>query len=1256
MAPTVVQQQQNNSVNDYGLDNIPFSNTAGNALLAFVGWSTDSGVQSSITMPAVNISDSAGNLWRQIGITPASESGSRCAVWMCPNSQALNIAGGMGWVSVATTGWSNGVAYNIVEISGMPQAVQMDFSFPNSSHSASSLSWTGTTTTADIAFLVVNVAGSTHNVSSTPTGWTALTASSTVGQDGIGSHVYSYWRSSVAASTSLSGSASLSATTCVSAVVCTISSAAQPPAQPTPWFPKTIVEAAFGASPGDPTQSVDYTWCVENVVWTDITNRCIGDSSSSNISVTRGRQYELGQQEAGELDFNLDNHDGAFNPGNTSSPYYSNALNSNMSFQYTTTPWTTANGASIALSSVQFYSGSFSCLLTPNGSTANPEMLSEVVAGINQNYSYTANAQIYFPNTFSGGMRFLITWYNSSAGVISTSTGSTQTITAGTWNAISTTFAAVSGAVGAQIIIQMVGTPTTSQTMFVDEAALVWGSSPVQTGLIRLNTPVRVTAWWEGIQYPIGFGYVERWPQDWPDMPQWGFSKMVAVDAFGAMSSCQMPSCVQGEVLEDNPYAYFPLNEQYSTAVNGATGAVPFYFGSAYYVPVDSNGLIAINYAPGNNRTGTYNDGLSAAINTGLAINLLGDENTGMGAQAYSAQASNEHGPGMTYVDSGLPNGAGQGACYEFWFLYPSENTAFNCNLLATYGIASAYAFTGGVNGLIFFVYLSTAVFNGANYTNVNFVGNNMETAAITFILDQDDPVHIVMNILPTTGGAVNSQVNLYINSEAWAFIDITAPVTMKAVNAGPSRYSYDGADFDSSFTYQAYNYTIAHLAVYDYQLSTSRIFDHYQAGLFGWAGVTPGYRIAQIMTWGGIGLKRAGVVWQGAAGSEVTQISEAYQLSGQSVSDAVSAVTQSEGGIIFTTGNGSVTYLQRWARYNEPSSFTFGDNASATNGPLNMQSIFTSNFNADWTGTNSTLSVSTVKTYSAAFSLLMTPNGSSTIVSATSGKFLVYANNSYQGFAWLNSTSGSSNLTLGIAWYNSSGSLLSTSTSSTFSSTAGIWQAYQFTATAPTGATQGTLIISEGGTPAGTATVYVSYAAAYEQSVEIPYLATMGADFDNTNLYNEVTAIQNRGPNELLQVDNRDQTSTNQYFRRSALNFTSNVVSNYDVYDVVNWNLQQVKQPTVRIAEMEIHPSTNPYVVFTAALSTDIADIVTVNRRPLGGGVISELGIVEQVKHEIGPTFWKTSFQVSPYTLGSQVLVADVSGQDVLGTQALPW
>jgi hypothetical protein len=60
--------------------------------------------------------------------------------------------------------------------------------------------------------------------------------------------------------------------------------------------------------------------------YTDISQYCIAGSESEQFNSAQGREYELSQPEAGELNVHLDNHLGYFTPTNTSSPFFPGVL------------------------------------------------------------------------------------------------------------------------------------------------------------------------------------------------------------------------------------------------------------------------------------------------------------------------------------------------------------------------------------------------------------------------------------------------------------------------------------------------------------------------------------------------------------------------------------------------------------------------------------------------------------------------------------------------------------------------------------------------------------------------------------------------------------------------------------------------------------------------------------------------------------------------------------------------------------------
>ena len=685
-------------INDYGLDNVLYTvGTTGvtTSLLAFVGWNVaPNNYQSSGKAPAVNVTDSASNLWRQIGISTAATE-ARGSIWIADNPTQTE------WVSVSLTGWGNSTSYMICEMDGIPstmKAVSLDFvQTVNNTAPATALTLAASATTTDVALGLV-VGGGTSGTLNVPSGWTSIGLSPTAVGTATEAVAYAMWIGTVASGAVPSFAPTWAGSVPSAGVIVGLKQTATAPTQTNPNMPNVTVEAAFGAAPGDYTQSVDYTWSVEGITWTDISARCFSKGDDAKISVKSGRQYELSQEEAGEIDIQLDNHDGAFTYGNLASPYYSNAINANMSFQNSLAPWAAYNSASITQSSTEtfasgyqpFITAAVSCKLTC-GAAATPGINSEFVA-ITPGFQYTISAWFFSLAGWSPGAQVGINWYNASKVFISSSSFSLIVLPAGVWTQTSQqNLSPPAGAAFAQMAVQIDGTPGSGILFYIAEAALVQGGQLVRTGCLVPNTPLRVTAWYgnsgEATQYPIGFGYVERWPQDWPDMPQWGFASIVAVNAFGPMSSVNLPSSVEGEVRKDVPYAYFTTAEQYEFTSQSLTPTAS---------PIDANGLIAINSAFGNNRYGAYRDGTSAfgnsiPVTTGQALNLLGDENTSLGVTTYTGQAVESDGPGMFYFDPNIPtNSGGAGFSLDFWFVWGNSNS-YSCELFSAFGTAQFF-------------------------------------------------------------------------------------------------------------------------------------------------------------------------------------------------------------------------------------------------------------------------------------------------------------------------------------------------------------------------------------------------------------------------------------------------------------------------------------------------------------------------------------------------------------------------------------
>lgn len=919
-----------NVVNDYGLDNVPYtvsSTGATTMLAAYIGWDVaQQAYQSTGKAPAVNVTDSAGNLWQQVGISTVSTA-SRGALWVCDNPRQTS------WVSVALTGWGQSTSYMICELDNVPSslgAVSLDFvKTVNSTAFTTTQTLSATANTTDIVLGLTTTGGNGGSLT-VPTGWSGI--SSVGGVTAVDATTYAMWIPTQTAGAVPTFNPTWSNSVPSSMIVVGIKQTNAAPVQPNPNMPNVVVEAAFGATPGDWTQSVDYTWDVQGLTWTDISNRVFSKGDDAVITVKRGRQYELSQEETGEIDIVLDNHDGVFTSGNTASPYY---------------PY--------------------------------------VVPGV----------------------------------------------------------------------------------------------------------PIRVTAWFQGVRYPVAFGYVEKWPQQWPDMPQWGFSTITAVDAFGPMASTNLPSAVKGDIKKDSPYFYIPTEEQYSFTQQSLTPVAS---------PIDGNGLLALNYASGNNRYGAYRDGFDQPVTTGQALNLLGDQNTVLGATSYTGQEIGMNGPGMFYFDPNIPTNVNNDSfSVEFWFVWGNSN-AFECELLNAFGPPSSFYSTQAIGSITNGAVVTVGINTGVEYASsipTGFWVNGTEVTQQQFNQNTFSPQHFVLTAGP-------NGTTCYLNGAATPANPTVPTISqVKAVALGPARFSYDTSGMA---VYNGYNFVAGHLAWYGQELTSTMISNHYTSGISGWSGTPAPGRFAQVLTWGGLGLKRGGTAWFNTYGHpEGTYISEAYGYEGSSAADVVSQIVKTEGGRAFIQANGSIVYNYRWNLYNQPSKVTFGDNGTT----------------------------------------------------------------------------------------------------------------------------------------------------------EIPFEQNTDFSVDNQFIYNVITATQTRGPNQDLFYQLNSSPSENQYFMRSGLSFTDYAMTLFDVFDIVNWGIAKYQQPLQRIANMEIDASKvagKVAGVFPAILALELNQVVTVNRRPIGGAVFSATGSVQSINHEIGAAHWVTTYQIAPVSPESNALVADSAGNNSPGSSYLSW
>ena len=615
-------------------------------------------------------------------------------------------------------------------------------------------------------------------------------------------------------------------------------------------------------------------------------------------------------------------------------------------------------------------------------------------------------------------------------------------------------------------------------TVMVNNLASVFtpgnADSPFYPDVV-LGVPLHVAAWWQGRWYHTGYGYVERWPQQWPDLPQWGISSVVATDAYSVLNAATMTEALPGDMLLDAPYVLLTGAEQYTSLQNGL---------NVTYAASECQGLLAANISRVNQRAGMYVDGTAAPMATGGTSNLLGDSQTGFGTTSISsAPTISSSGPGLIYTDPAMPDPvSANGVTVEFWLTITDEVASADLQptVFQAYGPASSYQTvnpqllvqvldeTGNANLLITFADASTfsVVFSVSQYT---------QQVALEF---------------------TSSSLAVYVNGGLAGTTTLTAAQvgSWQSFSAGCSNYAYQARSTVAG------NYTMQCVALYPYQVSQQRLVSHYATGNGGQEGVDASQRIAQILAWTYLGLPRGGRVYFNGVTDGVEQ-GPAYQLGGQSAASAVNQVVTNDQAAAFVAPSGALVYVPRWGIYDIAPAATFGD------------------------------------------------------------------------------------------------------------------------------ATDGT---------------------------EIPYQQAQSFGYDNTYLYNTDAITRQVGPNQSITATSTSFPSSTAYFLRSALTQTIQTTSDLDAYDIANWDIAKYAQPEYRISTITIDASSNPTQAFPTVLALQQAQVVTVNRRPVGGAEISVQAIVQKISHQIGPTLWQTAMEISPYSLEAAVLEADTPGYNVVGNNTL--
>jgi len=172
---------------------------------------------------------------------------------------------------------------------------------------------------------------------------------------------------------------------------------------------------------------------------------------------------------------------------------------SNGFFDANVNGWSAGATGSVAFDNTQAYAGAGSMKVTPNGTSASTLVTFTnipVVAG--QTYSIDLRLRPAVSHTTGVGLN--INWLNAGGGTISTSVTNTNAPLTTTWNYLAgTDFVAPVGAVNAQLVFHIDGTPLATHIMNVDLVFMMPGStSGVYIDLLQLEMDRVINDWAPG--------------------------------------------------------------------------------------------------------------------------------------------------------------------------------------------------------------------------------------------------------------------------------------------------------------------------------------------------------------------------------------------------------------------------------------------------------------------------------------------------------------------------------------------------------------------------------------------------------------------------------------------------------------------------------------------------------------------------------------------------------------------------------------
>jgi len=604
--------------------------------------------------------------------------------------------------------------------------------------------------------------------------------------------------------------------------------------------------------------------------------------------IERGRQFELDQNQAGMCTLDVVDPLESLNSLNGSSPYNTSG-NTVTSYRplgvYAYWPLT-GNVFNTAVNSgfdPSFESGTSGFTIGGGGTVA--QSTAQARFGTHSLLCTQAgNTSTFWPSVTIPG----VPGYTATVSVYAFLTGgcslqvqcpdgtnSTVLSTGSAWTRITVTYAQVN----AQDKIVFAGTGVATPTFYLDGFQFEWATT---ASTFTTTGPTR---------YQIYSGYVERWPTAYQFSGVRSFHPLVAVDALAILSRTAISQSYLQTITSDVPSAFIPFD------ATSATGTVSDTIGMPNAQPLELP-----------SPTGQISYGGDSQLDGTPALLVSQNNATNPPSTSPTNQSTTFEIIGRTF--SGAPAGE---FTVEGWLRQTTDGVVIAHGIGAGFdpvGVAFingpwlSLAYTQGLNGgtnQAFFVLsdLTTGTALSVPWNSVNPAVSG----------HPDGLWHFAAMTLKSAG----TVAVLHLDG-----VEITQSVPLGVKSLGLTTV------IQNSFTGEGQPITTvsaARLGVYTRDIGATARMNHYLRGL-GYSGEVSGTRVSRLLNqyWGG-----ATSVAPGQLG-----LAPDFDYHGRTMLDVLQEIGESERGLLYVNGSGTVTWEDRTSRYlSQAPVAVFGENAA---------------------------------------------------------------------------------------------------------------------------------------------------------------------------------------------------------------------------------------------------------------------------------------------------------------------------------------